>query len=793
MMRSSRGLLRELGAGVSIASVCATAGMTRAEFTEWWNAERMSRLPQTSGSIRMSGPGRVEIRREQWGIPQILADSDEALSFGFGFAMAQDRLWQMDYLRRKALGRLAEILGPEGLSLDIVARTVGIHRIAGEHLARLPAQTLAWLEQFSAGVNACVVERRAGLPIEFALLDYVPEPWTPLDSIAIMGEFRWYLTGRLFVIALPELAKRTLKDAALYRAFLTPEAGLESIVPPGSYAPSRLPPESIGEAAGAPGDGTGSNNWAVAGSRSATGRPLLASDPHIAFGTTSCWQEVHLCGGSFNVAGMAYVGLPALIMGRNERMAWGITNNICSQRDLYQEKTDPGHPGCFLYDGRWEPAREIVEEIAVKGAPTVRKVIRSSRNGPIVDELLPEPARDTGPVSFRWIGAEFCDEVSCALGAGRARSCGEFREALRDWRSPTWSFVFADVDGHIGYQCAGRIPIRENWDRGYRPGWDPRHQWNAYIPYDGMPAVTDPPSGWVRSANNRPAPPDFPYPMSNTSGSGHRAMRIRQMLEAQERFTVEDFARMHMDTLSLRAVDAVPPLLALLDGVPDDRLRRAREHLRSWNCRMEPGAAGAALFELFFNHWCLAVAAERFPQIAVSLIAGAIGGLALTLLSDDRSGWFISRTRKDAAIDAFRLTIVDLEARFGPDMSRWTWGRVHAITLRHVLSGRGDLGLLLDRGGDPVGGSGVTVCNTGYDPNYMTVIGANYRLIVDLASTPPSLWAVDAAGSSGDPGSPHYCDQLREWLAGRHHSISLDRKHATRETGGRLVLECAAT
>lgn len=788
MERSTAELLRRLGSGEPIDAVCAWAGMTRAELEARWAAEVARRVPPPEGRLRSGAPGRVEILRDRWGIPHVFADTDDAGFFGFGFAIAQDRLWQMDYLRRRALGRLGEILGREGLPLDIVARTVGLHRIAREHLERLPAATVGVLDQFSAGVNACMAQRAERLPIEFSLLEYAPDPWTPLDSLAVMAEFRWYLTGRLPVIAIPELAKRTLGDPGLYRAFLTPEAGDESIVRRGAYPAARARPEPVAGGAGDPEEGAGSNNWAVAGSRTMTGRPLLASDPHIAFGTTGCWYEVHLSGGSLNAAGIAYVGVPLLIMGRNERVAWGITNNICSQRDLYQERTDPHHPNCFLYAAAWEPAAETRETIAVKGEEPFGLTVRRSRNGPIVDDLLPEPARHTGPVSLRWLGAEYSDEITCGLTAARARSCAEFREALRDWRIPTLSFVFADVDGHAGYQCAGRIPIREGWDRGYRPGWDPRHGWTAFIPYDEMPAERDPAAGWVRSANNRTAPPDFPYPLSGTWSSGYRAVRIRQMLEAQERFAVEDFARMQQDTLSLRAVECVPPLLAALAGVADERLRRAVEALSGWNRRMDVGEAGAALFELFFARWCRAVAEARFPPPMVDLMAGADMGLAAALLAGDPYGWFASGRRDDAIVSAFRRTVEDLETRLGPDVSAWTWGRVHTIPLRHFLSGRGDLGALLDRGGDPVHGSGVTVCNTGYDPNYLAVIGANYRLIADLSADPPGLYAVDAAGESGEPGSPHYGDQLPQWLAGRHHFIAMDRARLQREGTTLLTL-----
>src|SRR5262249_40565198 len=224
------------------------------------------------------------------------------------------------------------------------------------------------------------------LPIEFDLLDYRPEPWSPVDCLTIEGDFRWYLTGRFPVLVIPELAKRGLGDGPLYRAFLETENDSESILPPGAYPRGGSLP--VGEAAGDPEGAVGSNNWLISGARSFSGKPMVASDPHVPFDAVSCWYQVHLSGDSFNVAGMAYVGIPAVMFGRNERVAWGCTNNICSQRDLYQEKTDPAHPDCFLYDGRWEPARQRDEVIHVKGGGPVRKAIRCSRNGPLVDQVL---------------------------------------------------------------------------------------------------------------------------------------------------------------------------------------------------------------------------------------------------------------------------------------------------------------------------------------------------------------------------------------------------------------------
>jgi penicillin amidase len=243
------------------------------------------------------------------------------------------------------------------LELDLLARTVGIRRAAEQEWDTLSAEARMLVAAFSRGINTLMQESRERLPIEFRLLDYQPESWSPMDCLIIEAEFRWYLTGRFPVIVIPELVKRALGDGPLYEAFLRVQEDEESIIPAGSYPLGRSALQPVGVAADYPQPAEGSNNWVVAGNRTKTGKPLLASDPHIAFDTVSCWYEVHLCGGSFNVAGAAYVGMPAVLFGRNKRVAWGCTNNICSQRDLYQERSDPSHPNCFLYDGQWEPSR----------------------------------------------------------------------------------------------------------------------------------------------------------------------------------------------------------------------------------------------------------------------------------------------------------------------------------------------------------------------------------------------------------------------------------------------------
>jgi penicillin G amidase len=797
-------ILRRLGAGEAIDAICRRAGWTRADFDAWWRREAASRTPRADGQIAAGVGSEATIQRDRFGIPHIRAEGRQDLFFAFGFAMAQDRLFQLDYLRRKGHGRLAEVLGADGLPLDIVARTVGLNRIAEAEWSRLPAETRDVLEAFAAGVTTWIEQCGEQLPIEFYLLDYRPEPWSPIDSLAIEVEFRWYLTGRFPVIVMPEMARRVLGEGPLYRDFILGEADDEAIIPPEAYRDSKRPPsgtphEDVGQTAG-DSDGTGSNNWVVAGRHCRSGMPLVASDPHIAFEAVSCWYEAHLSGGGFNVAGMAYVGMPAIMFGRNERVAWGATNNICSLRDLFQEQVDPAHPKCFLFDGRWEPARELVETILVKDAEPVRRTISCSRNGPVVNEILPLPEKQTGPVTLKWLGAEQGGWLTALLGMDRARSVSEFRETLRPWHVPTFNLVVADVEGQIAVQSAGRIPLRKTPERGYRSAADLDQQWTGLIPFEAMPHAVNPSRGWLATANNRLASDDYPYPLFGTWSSGYRAARIRQMIEgrltgaaghAESRgFTTDDFRDMHHDTLSLRAAASVPPLVAALSDMTDSRVREAVKLLRTWDGRVQADLVAPALFNVFFAFWSKAVADVRFEGPTAQWLSKQAEGIASRLLADDPHGWFAAGQRVPAIQRVFVETLAHLTQRFGPDMSAWQWGRVHQMPLKHVLSARGELGELLNHGGGPIGGDMTTVCNTGSDPALLATTGAGYRLIADLAIN--VLLAVDAQSQSGVPGSPHYSDQFDAWKNGEYHVLPLDADEVAKLAATTLRLRPAS-
>ena len=790
MNLSPREILTRLGRGEAIADVCSAAGLSRSQFDAWWRAECRERVPAATGTVRGSGlTGAARIERDRWGIPHVHATNDADLFFAFGYATAQDRLFQLDFVRRRARGRLAEVLGPEAVESDLLYRTIGLGSIADREVDTLPGEVRALLTAYSAGVNAVIDASRDNLPIEFDLLDYRPDPWQPADSLAILGDFRWYLTGRFPVIVIPELVKRALGEGPLYQEFLEGELDDESILLPGEYAAAPAVRGRAGITSGDSGDGSGSNNWVLAGTRTTTGQPLVASDPHIPFAAVSIWQEVHLGGGSFQVAGVALAGTPAVMIGRNVDVAWGITNNICSQRDLYQEKTDPAHPGCFLFDGTWEPARVRDEVIHVKGAEPVRKVVRASRNGPIVDEVLPGPARGTGPVTLRWLGAEPCGWLTALLNMNRARNAAELRAATRPWLVPTFSLVFADRQGHIGYHCAGRIPVRRLAERGYRPGWDPRHQWDGVLSFEDMPYLDDPARGFLITANNRVAGDDYPFPLSGTWAIGHRAGRCRELLQAAPKRSRQDCQAFHQDVHSGRATAALPGLLAALAGDPEPRVAKAAGLLAEWDARSTPESIPAALFNVFFAQWCLRVTRERFPEETESFLAANAMGLAARLLHGDRAGWFGTTDRVQAIREAFHATLDELTTRLGPDMNTWAWGRLHILWQPHFLSGRGELGQLLDRSGLPMGGDASTVCCSAPDAEHHAFTGAGYRMVADLADPNAGLWAIEVGSTSGHPGSPHYDDQLTPWSEGRYHYLPLAGARAAGEEVTVLALE----
>ena len=542
--------------------------------------------------------GRVEILRDRSGIPHVYAASTPDLYFGLGMAMAEDRLWQMDRLRRRALGRQAEILGPAYLASDIAHLTVGIDQIAAREADALDEATHGMTAALVAGINRQIELMGRDLPPEFRKLGYAPEPFTVRDVVAIARGIWWSLNGRIDRIVAAEAAR--LLPEAFRALYLTPEASEHRVLQHGAGTD----------------DATGSNNWAVHGSRTAGGKPVLCGDPHQPFWVPSSWYEYALHGPEDDAAGAGHPGFPGMWWGSNGSIAWAITNNMASTRDMYVEQVDPQDPRRYRDGDTWREFDERRVDIKVRGAATHALTIRSTVRGPVVNALVPSlDAAGDPPLSLRWIGMEHMDDIRASIAITRARDWAGFRTALRDWSVAIFNFVYADARGHIGYQMAGRIPIRGRVVPGFRDANAPADQWQGTIPFDDLPHMYDPPSGYVASANQRIVPDDWKHPIYGAYSQGHRGVRLDQALGGRGAMDVAANVRLQNDVKNCRAERLCPHILRHLAG-EEATFSRV---LADWDYRYSLTSIAPTLFEAFMALWQREVISQHLPERLLDL------------------------------------------------------------------------------------------------------------------------------------------------------------------------------
>ncbi|MCC7275563.1 MAG: penicillin acylase family protein [Alphaproteobacteria bacterium] len=725
------------------------------------------------GDTRLTAPvgGKVEILRDRAGVPHVYAGSTTDLYFGLGVAMAQDRLWQMDRLRRRALGRQAEILGPSFVAGDVAHLTVGIDRIAAREPALMDGPTYAAVASFVAGINRQIAAFGSGLPVEFRLLGYAPEPFTVGCVVAIARGLWWSLNGRIDRLMAAEAAR--LLPEAMRLMYLTPEASEHLVLPDG------------GSLAAGSDDATGSNNWAVAGRAAADGKALLAGDPHQPFWVPSSWYEYALHGPEDDAAGCGHPGVPGLWWGSNGTVAWSLTNNMASTRDLYRETVDPADPGRYRDGDVWRAFEERRLTIPVRGEGARDLVVRSTVRGPVVNALV--TALEAGgdpPLSLRWVGHEHLDDLRASMAISRARDWRSFRDAVRDWSVAVFNFVYADVRGNVGYQMAGRIPVRGRITYGLRDADEPADRWTGYIPFDGLPHSYDPPRGYVASANQRIVPADYPHPIYGAYSQGHRGLRIDQAFAAGPGDAAATVA-LQNDVKNVRAERLTPHILGALAGAGEPDAAALAALLAPWDFRYGVDAVAPTVFETFMFHWQRRVLGQHMPDRLLDL-AMQQTGLAVGLLADPAIAYFPGGTRA-AAAEVAGAAMAALRTRLGDDPRRWTWGRVHLAHWRHPLSSAA-VAEAFDIGPAPVDGGSHTVCNTGGElPPHGATSGAEYRIVVDFAA-PESFLAVQNIGNSGVPGSPHYRDQFDAWRRGIYHTVHLRRAAVEAETQSRTEI-----
>ncbi len=723
----------------------------------------------------------VEILVDRWGVAHVFAGGQDDMFFAQGWNAARDRLWQIDLWRRRGEGTLSEVFGPRFVEQDRAARLL-LYRgdMHAEWLA-YASDTKRIVTAWTRGVNAyvdLVLERPELMPPEFEALGYKPSHWTPeavtrIRSHGLLRNATSEFTRAAFLnehgqealalrdryepahrLSVPEGVDRSSLAAisraiAVYRQgtggarFNNLEPGFQDEVDPASQ---------------------GSNNWAISPRRTATGRPLLANDPHRTQAAPSLRYIVHLSSPDLDLIGAGEPALPGISIGHNGTIAFGLTIFSIDQEDLYVYTTKPGEPGFYEHRGNWLPMETIEETIRVRGGDDRTVELRFTRHGPV---LYQDPDRNLA-IGLRaaWLEPGMAPYLG-SIEYIRARNWDQFLAAMNRWGTPSENQVYADTSGNIGWKPGGLAPVRPNWDGLLPVPGDGRYEWSGYRDMDELPVEFNPERGWVATANEMNLPPGYDVPLGWEWAGPYRRQRIDEVLNANDAMTVEGAVRLQTDYVSIPA-RRLHALLGRAKPVPE--AGPALELLGGWNAELAADSAAAALFEVW---WRRHLEGEVGRRMAAALEAGedtlpVQDENLLRILEelDPRLGDSPRRARDEALLDSLRAAWADVSERLGPDPVAWRWGDLHQIELRHPLSKHlpDDIRRLADVGPAERGGSGDTVGNTSYGDDFNQRSGASFRMAIDVGNWDASV-AMNNPGQSGDPRSPHYRDLFEPWAA----------------------------
>lgn len=780
---------------------------------------RQASLPQHAGSVEVQGASaRITVRRDAYGIPTIVAASERDAHFGLGFAHAQDRLWQMEFNRRLAAGRLSEILGRPALATDQFLRTIGIHRTAQSIYENLDAEHRALLDAYVAGVNAGLSARRGPLPPEFALTGApAPAPWTPADSVAWSLMMAWDLASysmrmelrrlrlsRVLTMAeindffppLPDaVAPRTADYPEIYRLL-----GLRNMAATGKSkaANAAIPVAGFGE-----GEALGSNNWVLAGSRTTSGKPLLANDPHLGLNAPSVWYFASLGAPELSAVGATLPGLPGIVIGRNDRVAWGFTNTGADQQDLYLERINPADPAQYQTTDGWANFEVRTERFAVKGEADVELRVRATRHGPVISGLESIDKSFADPrfvLSLRWSALESDDKTIVALRAmNRARSAAEFERAVGQFQVVTQSAVFADVDGAIGFVVTGRIPVRRP-DHDLAglvpaPGWDARYDWQGYLAFDAVPRVIDPALGFIATANSRITPAGYGHHLTHDWFSAFRQHRIEQLIEARPKHDLASMQAAQGDVVSLAAREM---MARLSSARPQSAAgQQALERMKQWDGGMRADRPEPLLFHAWMRELKQRIYADDFGALAADFVDGSdLTRAMLHLLAGRAQGrdWCDDRTtvgRAESCIElageALDVAVLGLVKASGRDVAGLRWGEEHQAVAEHrpfsnVALLRWLFGLTTPYPGDSFTVNVGALSHAAPAP-FSTRHAASLRAVVDLSAPETNSVWVHSTGQAGNPLSPHYSSMQTLWR-----DVSYLPMRAAHEGEGQLLV-----
>ncbi|MFC7442778.1 penicillin acylase family protein [Laceyella putida] len=740
-------------------------------------------LPLTQGEVKLPGLRfPVTVTRDSQGVPHIEATNQHDLYMAQGYVTAQDRLFQMDLSRRMASGQLSEVLGKAALKKDRFFRTLGLRRAAELSYNAYSPEAKHVLSAYAKGVNAYMNEAKQHhrLPIEFTFIGYEPRPWTPIDSLTIGKYMAYDLGGKWKGQAFRYLALQQLPQAEALELF-PPEAD-RAIDPRQLGFPSKTALSQLADSLAKvpfPSEHNGSNNWVVSGSKTATGKPLLANDPHLGINLPAIWYQTTLTSPDTHVSGVIFAGIPGIILGHNETIAWGVTNLGPDVEDLYIEKRNPEQPTRFLYKGKWEKAQVIMETILVKGEKPLQHQVLITRHGPVISEWADPDKKLQADTAFalRWTALDATTELEAVLRLNQSRNWDEFKQALTHFNAPAQNFVFASLDGTIAYRANGKIPVRKGNRALPVPGWTDKYEWKNYIPWEELPTIINPPSGFIATANHRVFAQTYPHHIASTWAPPYRTKRIHEVLSSKNGLTVADMKNLQSDEKNLQAARMTQPLLHQLDKAKLTATEReAVRLLEKWNHYDHADAGAPLVYHLWMEEIKQQLyrplnkkTAELFEEkdiVTDTLLSQAARGEAGTWIN--RAGGI-----KKLSTDAFKRAVKRASDLQGAHPASWRWGEFHQIEFTHPLSVKKPLDLLLNSSSYPVGGSEHTVRAMGWDKETGKVDhGAPWRIVIDVGNLRQAEHLL-GPGQSGQFSSDWYDDQAESWATNRYHRTML--------------------
>ena len=742
-----------------------------------------SLLPKYSGEIALGSiSSDTTIIRDGYAVPHIYADNTHDLYFALGYAQAQDRFFQMDFYRRVAYGRLSEILGKDLVDADKYLRTMGFVRTALVQSEKLTGHTQIMVNAYTEGVNYYIENRP--LPLEFKMLGYKPEPWQPLDSIAIGNLLTFQLASWAYKNELFNyLAYQKLgKDKASLLLPVYPKDAVPIMEKEGVQSWSKLTKASYDFIETFAGREFASNNWVIAGKRTESGKPLLCSDSHEEGPELPTqWHMVHLSGPGIDTIGAMFPGTPVFIWGRNRHISWGVTNFNLDNQDLYIEKLNPKNPGQVMFKGKWVDMKIIKERINYKDGKKMSSKdieVRITPHGPIINDI--EEGLGETPVSIRRVEAEPWSVSDAFYGVSTATDWKEFRKALSIYGAGPQHFVYADAEGNIGYTGAGKCPIRSN-SNGLlpKPGWDGRYEWRRYYAFEKMPMEFNPDKGFIATANNNPVKGRYPIPLSEYWGAPYRAERITELIESKSRLKPKDMVEMHLDVKSNMAARLVPVFAKILNASVKKEEIAYLDELLKWDFQTKAESTGASIYEVMITRIKYEIFHDEmgdklFEKFVSDKIAST--NLMVDVILNNPDNVFLDKvetTQKEMLNDAvqasFRYAVSFLRDKLGDDVRKWHWGDFHQIEFGHIFGQEKMLRPVFNFGPYPFGGDEHTINRAGFDDNkpYKVNITASIRYIIDFGNIDSSQ-AVLSTGQCAQLLSRNRTDMSKMFLKGQY-------------------------